>query len=77
MITLRKITSGLVTYIILTLLLSIYDFKNNTFTIIYIIFAIGMAVATFISYKSYKKNNKLKKYYKYLHSVFFHTLLEV
>ena len=25
-----------------------------------------MAVATFISYKSYKKNNKLKKYYKIL-----------
>ena len=66
MITLKKITSGLVTYIILTLLLSIYDFKNNTFTINYIIFAIGMAVATFISYKSYKKNNKLKKYYKIL-----------
>ena len=66
MITLRKIASGLVTYVILTFLLSIYSFKNNSFTLNYILLAISMAVATVLSYKAYKKNKKFKKYYKVL-----------
>ena len=71
MITLRKIASGLVTYVILTFLLSIYSFKNNSFTLNYILLAISMAVATVLSYKAYKKNKKFKFVFEHksLHNI--------
>ncbi|WP_455539465.1 putative bifunctional diguanylate cyclase/phosphodiesterase [Terrisporobacter sp.] len=66
MLTLKKIISGLVTYLIIVLLLCFHSLKTDTYTSTFTFLAIVLAIASCISYKSYRKHNKLKIYYKIL-----------